>query len=69
MANFDQSSEFNRAQRAHQNTLEQLPFVIPNLLLGGLRHPILATAAGCVWMAGRYVKSMLVPTRFPLHLG
>ena len=54
----DKHPEFNCAQRVHQNTLEQLPFFIANLLLGGIRHPKLAALFGAVFLAGRVVYSL-----------
>jgi uncharacterized membrane protein YecN with MAPEG domain len=45
--------EFNCYQRAHQNMLETLPNVLMMLLLGGIRHPRVATGAGLVWILGR----------------
>ena len=47
--------EFNCFQRAHQNTLELLPFFVSNLLLGGLRHPCLSAIAGAGFIVGRVI--------------
>ncbi len=54
----DKHPEFNCAQRAHQNTLEQLPFFMSNLLLAGLRHPKFAGIFGGVFLLGRIVYSI-----------
>ncbi len=50
--------EFNCAQRVHQNTLEMLPFFIPNLLLAGLRHPCYAGIFGGVFIFARIIYSL-----------
>ena len=44
---------FNCYQRAHQNTLEVVPYFYPALLTAGLRHPIGASIAGLMFCAGR----------------
>ena len=49
----EKNEEFNCFQRAHQNTLEVLPFFITNLLLGGLRHPCLSAIAGTGFLISR----------------
>ncbi|KAG0175640.1 Microsomal glutathione S-transferase 3 [Apophysomyces sp. BC1034] len=50
---------FNCAQRAHQNTLEQLPLLTTLLLVGGIRHPEISAGAAAIWVLGRivYVKN------------
>ena len=50
--------EFNCIQRAHQNTLENLPIFIATLLLGGLRHPRYAAIFGGIWFVGRVVYTV-----------
>ncbi len=54
----DKHPEFNCAQRVHQNTLEQLPFAIPAMLLGGLRHPCYAGIFGGVFVFARVIYSL-----------
>ncbi len=53
----DKHPEFNCYQRAHQNTLEQVPFYLASLPVAGLRHPLVAAAAGAAWLVGRVVYS------------
>ena len=51
---------FNCIQRAHQNTLENLPQFFFLLTMGGVSHPILAGAAGWMWVVGgifNYINS------------
>jgi glutathione S-transferase len=46
---------FNCAQRAHQNYLENLPILLTGVLVGGLRHPLIAVGLGVGWMVFRIV--------------
>lgn len=46
---------FNCVQRAHQNSLENLPSFYALLTLAGLRHPVTAAVCGAVVLVGRIV--------------
>ncbi|KAI9498371.1 hypothetical protein BDB00DRAFT_800050 [Zychaea mexicana] len=48
---------FNCAQRVHQNNLEVFPVYSSLLLVGGISHPVYASAAGAVFLIGRAVYS------------
>lgn len=45
--------KFNCAQRAHQNTLENVPQIIASLLIAGLSHPRTAAISGLLYVVGR----------------
>ncbi|VUZ42084.1 unnamed protein product [Hymenolepis diminuta] len=45
--------EFNCIQRAHQNYLENIPFFLSGLFIGGLYCPVGATFLGSVYLFGR----------------
>ena len=49
------SAIFNCIQRAHQNTLENLPQFYFLLTMGGLSNSKLTAAGAWIWMAGRIV--------------
>ncbi|KXJ24381.1 microsomal glutathione S-transferase 3 [Exaiptasia diaphana] len=49
----DKEIVFNCYQRAHQNTLENYPQYLMLLLIGGLKHPIVCSVGGLVWILGR----------------
>ncbi|PWN17902.1 membrane-associated proteins in eicosanoid and glutathione metabolism [Microstroma glucosiphilum] len=44
---------FNCVQRAHQNTLENMPMYLTTLFLTGLRYPRLAVGFSSIWLVGR----------------
>ncbi|RDB18453.1 Microsomal glutathione S-transferase 3 [Hypsizygus marmoreus] len=44
---------FNCAQRAHHNTLENIPVVYATTLLTALKYPVLAASACGLWTVGR----------------
>jgi len=50
-------SIFNCYQRAHQNTLGELPAFLAMLLYGGLGYPLISSAAGMLWIVGRIFYS------------
>ncbi|KAG9458611.1 hypothetical protein H6P81_003119 [Aristolochia fimbriata] len=45
---------FNCVQRGHQNSLEMAPLFFVALLLGGLKHPLISTGLGIVYLVARY---------------
>ncbi|PIA63805.1 hypothetical protein AQUCO_00201261v1, partial [Aquilegia coerulea] len=45
---------FNCVQRGHQNSLEMMPMFFLMLSLGGLQHPIIASALGFLYTVGRF---------------
>ncbi|KAF8481836.1 hypothetical protein DFH94DRAFT_681184 [Russula ochroleuca] len=56
---------FNCKQRAHQNTLENVPEVILTTLIGGLRYPIFAAAACGFWSVTRILYMIRYGTGEP----
>ncbi|CAG7833624.1 unnamed protein product [Allacma fusca] len=44
---------FNCIQRAHQNTMENLPQFLCLLLIGGMEMPYFCTLGGIIWIMGR----------------
>ncbi|RDB18551.1 Microsomal glutathione S-transferase 3 [Hypsizygus marmoreus] len=49
---------FNCAQRAHYNTLENIPVIYATTLLTALKYPILAASACSVWILGRIAYTL-----------
>jgi len=45
---------FNCVQRGHQNSLEMLPIFFMLMILGGLKHPVIAASLGAFYIIGRY---------------
>ncbi|TEB38950.1 hypothetical protein FA13DRAFT_1724892 [Coprinellus micaceus] len=45
---------FNCAQRCHQNTLENMPFVYVTAIVTGLRYPKLSAALTGAWVIGKW---------------
>ncbi|CAK8683502.1 unnamed protein product [Clavelina lepadiformis] len=50
----DKSQMFNCIQRAHQNTLEQLPVVFITMLLVGFVYPKFAAICGAIFVTSRF---------------
>uniref|UniRef100_UPI0035900FD0 glutathione S-transferase 3, mitochondrial-like n=1 Tax=Myxine glutinosa TaxID=7769 RepID=UPI0035900FD0 len=50
----DKSHLFNCVQRAHQNTLEALPFWMIFQLIAGLAYPVAAAVLGAIWVTSRF---------------
>jgi len=50
----DSSNIFNCIQRAHQNTLEQLPLFLASLILVGVALPKFAAACGAIFVTSRF---------------
>jgi len=44
---------FNCYQRGHQNALESYAQNLMLLFVGGLKHPLISSGAGLVWILGR----------------
>ncbi|KAJ3507178.1 hypothetical protein NLJ89_g6453 [Agrocybe chaxingu] len=47
------ANKFNCAQRAHQNTLENIPIVYVLTLLSGVKYPIFAATTCALWTVSR----------------
>ncbi|KZT18709.1 membrane-associated proteins in eicosanoid and glutathione metabolism [Neolentinus lepideus HHB14362 ss-1] len=56
---------FNCVQRAHQNTLENLPIALIGTVITGLRYPILAASLCGVWTLGRGLYTIGYATGIP----
>jgi glutathione S-transferase len=54
----DEHPVFNCYQRAHQNTLESLPFFLILILAAGIRHPYVASGTGAGWILARIIFSI-----------
>ena len=50
----DSSNLFNCIQRAHQNTLEQIPLFLVTLILVGVAFPKFAAACGAIFVTSRF---------------
>ena len=53
-AMYSDSNLFNCIQRAHQNTLEQLPLYLVSLILVGIAFPKFAAACGAIFVTSRF---------------
>ncbi|KAF8506581.1 hypothetical protein F5888DRAFT_10435 [Russula emetica] len=56
---------FNCMQRAHQNTLENVPVVVLTTLISGFRYPIPAAAACGLWAVARIMYTIRYGTGEP----
>ncbi|EIW73256.1 hypothetical protein M231_03646 [Tremella mesenterica] len=56
---------FNCAQRSHQNTLEQAPFVLAVQIFLGLFKPVFTTSLVFVWVLSRIVYTLGYSTGVP----
>ncbi|KAH9964221.1 hypothetical protein BC827DRAFT_1154181 [Russula dissimulans] len=56
---------FNCAQRAHQNTLENVPVIVLTTLIGGLHYPIPAAAGCALWSLARIIYTVCYTTGEP----
>jgi glutathione S-transferase len=57
--------KFNCTQRAHQNTLENVPMVVLSTLIGAIHYPTYA-AVGCgIWSFGRILYTLGYSTGDP----
>ncbi|XP_058108101.1 uncharacterized protein LOC131251428 [Magnolia sinica] len=45
---------FNCVQRGHQNSLEVMPVFFTVLVLGGIRHPLIAAGLGAFYTVARF---------------
>ncbi|KAK9287946.1 hypothetical protein L1049_016391 [Liquidambar formosana] len=45
---------YNCVQRGHQNSLEMMPMFFMLMILGGIRHPLIAAALGSLYIVSRY---------------
>ena len=61
----DKHPQFNCYQRAHQNTLESVPFYLSLLLAAGIRYPCYAAGFGAAWLVGRVAYTIGYSTGNP----
>ncbi|CAA0813414.1 microsomal glutathione s-transferase- putative [Striga hermonthica] len=45
---------FNCVQRGHQNSLEMMPMFFMLMILGGIRHPLIAASLGVIYSVARF---------------
>jgi len=50
----DKDPVFNCIQRAHQNTLEVIPFVLVLIILVGIALPCYSAICGAIWVTSRF---------------
>ncbi|XP_057807306.1 uncharacterized protein LOC131021990 [Salvia miltiorrhiza] len=56
---------FNCVQRGHQNSLELMPMMLVLLVLGGIRHPLIAASLGAAYTLTRYFYFKAYSTGHP----
>jgi glutathione S-transferase len=61
----NQDNKFNCYQRSHQNFSENYASVMIGMILGGLKHPVVAAVGGLVWLVGRVVYALGYQTGNP----
>ncbi|EEB99882.1 hypothetical protein MPER_00323, partial [Moniliophthora perniciosa FA553] len=49
-----EAKKFNCAQRAHQNTLENIPIIWLTTCITAVKYPILAASLSGLWALSRY---------------
>lgn len=50
--------KFNCTQRAHQNTLEYLPIILPSTLVVACKYPIIAASCLGAWTFARFLYTV-----------
>ncbi|KAF3641647.1 hypothetical protein BC332_05053 [Capsicum chinense] len=45
---------FNCVQRGHQNSIEAMPMFFMLMIVGGIRHPLICSSLGAVYIVSRY---------------
>jgi len=61
----DPKSVFNCVQRGHQNYLEGLPGFLLTLGIAGVQFPLISSALGVIYLAGRIVYAIGYSTGIP----
>ena len=61
----DEHPLFNCYQRAHQNTLEFVPYFYSSLFLAGLKYPIASAVCGATFAVGRIAYALGYSTGNP----
>ncbi|KDQ63337.1 hypothetical protein JAAARDRAFT_29357 [Jaapia argillacea MUCL 33604] len=61
----EHAKKFNCVQRAHQNTLENMPMVLVNTLIMGLKFPVAAASICGLWTLTRVMYTLGYSTGDP----
>lgn len=48
------ANSFNCVQRGHQNSLEMMPLFFTLMIVGGIKHPLICSSLGAVYIVSRY---------------